>query len=65
MPVIRVLIVDDDKNLRKVLTIELSGEGFKVDGADSGAEAMDLLERDEYDVLLLDLNMPASTAWMS
>ena len=54
----RILIVDDDKNLRMVLANELSEEGFEVDIAENGAKAMDLLENQEYDVLLLDLSMP-------
>lgn len=54
----KVLIADDDKNLRKVLMNELSDEGFDVDATDNGIKTMDLLEKDEYDVLLLDLNMP-------
>lgn len=54
----KVLIADDDKNLRKVLMNELSDEGFDVDATDNGIKTMELLEKDEYDVLLLDLNMP-------
>lgn len=54
----KILIADDDKNLRKVLMNELSYEGFDVNEADNGRKAMDLLEKTEYDVLLLDLNMP-------
>lgn len=55
---IKVLVADDDKNLRKVLVNELSDHGFDVDDAEDGIKTMDLLEKDEYDVLLLDLNMP-------
>jgi DNA-binding NtrC family response regulator len=54
----KILIADDDQNLRKVLVNELSYEGFDVDEADNGRKALDLLEKNEYDVLLLDLNMP-------
>jgi DNA-binding NtrC family response regulator len=54
----RILIADDDRNLRKVLINELSSEGFTVDEADSGIRAKELLQQEEYDVLLLDLNMP-------
>ena len=54
----KILIADDDRNLRKVLINELSSEGFTVDEADSGIRAKDLLQKEEYDVLLLDLNMP-------
>ncbi len=54
----KVLVADDDKNLRWILTNELSEEDFDVDEAESGIKIMDLLERHEYDVLVLDLNMP-------
>lgn len=55
---IKILIADDDKNLRKVLMEELSDAGFDTSMTDSGIKAIELLEKDEYDVLLLDLNMP-------
>ncbi len=55
---IKILIADDDKNVRKVLTNELSEEGYHVTETDSGIKAIELLEKAEYDVLLLDLNMP-------
>jgi DNA-binding NtrC family response regulator len=55
---IKVLVADDEKNIRMVLRNELSSEGVDVSEADSGQTAIDLLEKDEYDVLLLDLNMP-------
>jgi DNA-binding NtrC family response regulator len=54
----KILVADDDSNLRKVLVSELIEEGFKVDAAESGTKAFTLLESDEYDVLLLDLTMP-------
>lgn len=57
-PLPKILIADDDKNLRKILTIELSDRGLDVAEIDSGTKAIELLEQDEYDVLLLDLNMP-------
>jgi two-component system response regulator AtoC len=54
----KILIADDDRNLRKVLVNELSYEGYETDETDNGLKAMDLVEKNEYDVLLLDLNMP-------
>jgi two-component system response regulator AtoC len=54
----RILIADDDKNLRNVLANELAEDGFDVDKAQGGIKAMDLLKKDEYDVMVLDLNMP-------
>jgi DNA-binding NtrC family response regulator len=53
-----ILVADDDKNLRTVLITELSAEGADAFGADSGKQALELLEKEEFDVLLLDLNMP-------
>lgn len=58
IPMIKILIADDDKNLRRVLMNELSDEGFDVAGAENGVKTIDMLEKNEYDILLLDLNMP-------
>lgn len=55
---IKILITDDDKNLKKILLKELSDDGYHLVETDSGVKAIELLQRDEYDILLLDLNMP-------
>jgi DNA-binding NtrC family response regulator len=55
---IKILLADDDKNLRIVLTSELSSGGYEVLETESGSAALELMNREEYDVLLLDLNMP-------
>jgi DNA-binding NtrC family response regulator len=54
----RVLAVDDEALIRMSLRIALAREGFDVDTASSGAEAMDLLDRYRYDLVLLDLRLP-------
>jgi len=54
----RVLVTDDDRNLRKVLSTELSAEGYDVEVAESGPSALEALKEKEYDVIILDLNMP-------
>jgi DNA-binding NtrC family response regulator len=54
----KILIAEDDRNLRMVLTNELAEQRFEVDVAENGTKAMDLLENEEYDALLLDLTMP-------
>ena len=63
----KILITDDDKNLRKVLSLELSDAGFEVDEAESGLVCIEKLEKEEFDVVLLDLLMPkmymALTDW--
>lgn len=55
---IKILIADDDKNLRNVLRNELSEAGFVTDTAESGPKTLEHLGKGEYDILLLDLNMP-------
>ena len=58
MPLIKVLVVDDEKNIREVLETELSTYGFATAAAATGPEALRRLEQEEFDVVLLDLNMP-------
>ena len=54
----KVLIVDDDSAIRRALHNTLHGMGFEVDDASSGEAALDLVREAEYDVVLLDINMP-------
>jgi two-component system response regulator AtoC len=54
----KILIADDDKNLRMVLKNELADAGFDISEASNGKKTIDMLKKDEYDVLILDLNMP-------
>jgi CheY-like chemotaxis protein len=56
----RILVVDDDDDLREVLTTALAREGHCVDGACDGSEALALLERQPYDLVLSDLRMPGT-----
>jgi two-component system NtrC family response regulator len=55
---LKILVADDDKNLTTILKTELSYEGFDVAETNNGRKAIELLKKDEYDVVLLDLNMP-------
>ena len=55
---VKIVIADDEKTLREILFDELSEEGYDVSETGSGIKAIELLEKSEYDVLLLDLNMP-------
>ena len=54
----RVLVVDDEQNLRKVLAATLQREGYEVQVAADGEEALAALERDGADVIVTDLVMP-------
>jgi DNA-binding NtrC family response regulator len=55
---IRVLVADDERNFTQVLKMELGREGYVVDVAVDGLEALGRLGASEYDVLVLDLKMP-------
>ena len=55
---IRVLLVDDDPLLRQLVTDQLSLSGFDAAAAASGDEALRVLAETDYDVVLLDINMP-------
>src|SRR5947209_4938202 len=54
----RLLIVDDEVELRNALCETLADEGFETRGAASGAEGLQAFSRHDFDVLLSDLMMP-------
>jgi CheY-like chemotaxis protein len=54
----KVLIVDDDEEIRSLLEDMLMEEGFHVGTARDGQEALDLLERESGWIILLDIMMP-------
>jgi diguanylate cyclase (GGDEF)-like protein len=54
----RVLVIDDDRNLRKIIATNLELAGFGVDTAADGFEALARLEDRQPDLVLLDLMMP-------
>src|SRR5882762_11588991 len=55
---IRVLVVDDDSLLRKLIADQLARVEFDALPAASGREALDVLREADYDVVLLDIMMP-------
>src|SRR6478672_1977337 len=57
----RILIIDDEAAIRESLDTMLTLEGFTVNMASDGAAGMDLLSRNEYDLLLLDLALPGES----
>jgi CheY-like chemotaxis protein len=54
----RILVVDDDAEVRRILVTSVRHRGLAADEASSGAEAIDLLRENRYGVVLLDLMMP-------
>jgi two-component system nitrogen regulation response regulator NtrX len=53
-----VLVVDDERNIRRSLEMILEGEGYKVTCAESGEEALDALKETNFQAALLDIFMP-------
>jgi DNA-binding response OmpR family regulator len=54
----RILIADDDRQLAELLRATLDEAGFEADVAHSGLAAAGLLEREEFDLVVLDVLMP-------
>ena len=54
----RILIIDDERRIGQSYTVLLSEEGFEVKHASSAQEATNLLIREYFDLVLLDINMP-------
>ena len=55
---IRVLVVDDEEVVRLGYRRVLSADGFRVVAAGNGSEALDMMDGDTFDVVLLDMRMP-------
>jgi len=53
-----ILLVEDDELTRNLLRAYLEKEGFSVSGASDGQEMIALLDRDQFDLIFLDLNLP-------
>lgn len=58
IPEARILVVDDELHVRSSLERSLTAVGYRVDEADSGPAALEMLERTPYDLMVLDLRMP-------
>ncbi|GAA0742376.1 response regulator transcription factor [Clostridium oceanicum] len=54
----KILIVDDDREIRKVTGIYLENEGYKVLKAENGEEALKIISEKKIDLVLLDIMMP-------
>lgn len=58
MPKKRILVVDDEVNQALLYEQELMDEGYDVDLANSGTDAVDLVREKSYDLVVLDIGMP-------
>lgn len=54
----RLLVVEDDPDIRELLTYNLSREGFEVKHADNGATGLQMALNEQFDLMILDLMLP-------
>ena len=57
----KILVVDDEKSMRELLTLMLKREGYRVVSAESAERAGDLIEREAYDLVISDISMPGAS----
>lgn len=58
MQKVKILIVDDEKNIREVIKEYSILEGYEIKEADSGVKALELLNSEKFDLMILDIMMP-------
>jgi DNA-binding response OmpR family regulator len=59
----RVLVVDDQEDIREMARLILTGAGYEVYTAASGREALAAVRQSQFDLMLLDINMPELDGW--
>jgi CheY-like chemotaxis protein len=60
---LRILAVDDEKQIVDLLSLMLKGLGHKVIGVTDGQEALNYIEKEEFDLVITDLGMPTTSGW--
>lgn len=59
----RILVVDDNPEIREIIRVLLSGEGYTVLEAGSGIAALEALGKDAFDLIILDIMMPGMNGY--
>lgn len=60
-----ILAVDDNPEIREIIGILLTGEGFAVDQAGDGTQALAMLKEKHYDLIILDIMMPGMNGYQT
>jgi DNA-binding response OmpR family regulator len=61
MDQLRILIADDDPDLRRIVRDQLAPQGFVMEEAEDGANAIAMLKTGNFGLMLLDINMPVKS----
>ena len=57
----KILLVDDDENLNKILSFQLTQMGFDITTATDGSSGLNLFKRGSFDIVITDLQLPGMT----
>ncbi|SEM15036.1 two-component system, OmpR family, response regulator ResD [Mesobacillus persicus] len=61
----KILVVDDEFQMRQLLRLYLQQENYLVEEAENGKEAFDLIVRSDFDLMILDVMMPIMDGWQT
>ena len=59
----KILVVDDEPDILKVVLYRLQKEGFEIKTAIDGKEALDIIHKESFDLILLDITLPELNGW--
>ncbi|SNS61064.1 two component transcriptional regulator, winged helix family [Anaerovirgula multivorans] len=59
----KILVVDDEEKMRNVIKVYLTNEGYIIEEAGNGKEALDKINNTKFDLILLDVMMPEIDGW--
>jgi len=59
----KILIAEDDRDIRELVVLTLGFSGFTVTGVEDGRFAVEEAAKEDYDFILLDVNMPRTTGY--
>lgn len=57
----KILVVDDSESIRNILRLTLKFKGYEIEEAQNGQQAYELIQKNSYDLLISDIDMPILT----